>query len=452
MAYRDTVQAMYVAYYGRPADPAGIDYWSGLLDQVGGDPRAISQAFGDSQEFIDNYGGLSDEDLVKGLYLQLFDRSPDSEGLGFYVNELQSGAMSLADIALAIAEGAQGADAVAWQAKLAAADAFTTSLADTTGGQQAYGGDVSDIKAFIAGVTAMGSFSQEEVEALVEATVAEAAAAYHEAIQALFVAYYGRPGDPDGLGFWAQQALASGGDLSSIVQAFGNSEEYTESLGGLGEAEQVGVVFQQLFGRDPDEEGLDFYVGHLEAGNLSLADIALTVASGAQGDDADILAARVSFAESYTSTLNTQARLDEFASPQGQAAVKAALGRVFSDADADAELEALRGEPEVIELDLLESTDETPFLFDAGSASFLFIDDVAEQSHTWIENFSADDTLQLQGVTAEDVRLSVYDQTTHIEFDDGQGTVSQIALVGVAGFFTSVDEFNAADLGDITFA
>uniref|UniRef100_UPI0026130D0D DUF4214 domain-containing protein n=1 Tax=uncultured Halomonas sp. TaxID=173971 RepID=UPI0026130D0D len=82
MAYRDTVQAMYVAYYGRPADPAGIDYWSGLLDQVGGDPRAISQAFGDSQEFIDNYGGLSDEDLVKGLYLQLFDRSPDSEGLG----------------------------------------------------------------------------------------------------------------------------------------------------------------------------------------------------------------------------------------------------------------------------------------------------------------------------------------------------------------------------------
>lgn len=452
MAYRDDVQAMYVAYYGRPADPAGIEYWSGLLAQAGGDPRSISQAFGDSQEFIDNYGGLSEPDLVAGLYQQLFDREPDSEGLAFYVNELQSGAMSLADIALAIARGAQGADAVAWQAKLAAADAFTAGLANTAGGQQAYGGDVSDIKAFIAGVTGMGSFTPQGVEALVEATVAEAAAAYHEEIQTLFVAYYGRPGDPDGLGFWAQQALASGGDLSSIVQAFGSSEEYTQTLGGLSEGEQVGVIFQQLFGRDPDAEGLAFYVGHLEAGNLSLADIALTVATGAQGNDADVLAARVGFAEAYTNTLNTQEKLSEFASPQGQAAVKAALGRIFAEADVDGELAGLRGEPETVALDALESTDATPFLFDAGSDSFLFVDDVAEQSHTWIENFSADDSLQLVGVAAEDVRLSVYDDATHLEFDDGQGTVSQIALVGVAGFHTSVDEFNAADLGDITFA
>lgn len=452
MAFRDDVQAMYVAYYGRPADPAGIEYWAGLLEQAGGDPGSISQSFGDSQEFIDNYGGLSDQELVSGLYRQLFDRDPDSEGLTFYVNELQSGAMSLADIALAIAEGAQGADAVAWQAKLAAADTFTAGLASTPGGQQAYGGDVSAIKAFIAGITGMGSFTQEQVETLVDETVAEAATAYHEEIQTLFVAYYGRPGDPGGVAFWAQQALAKGGDLSSIVEAFGNSDEYTQTLGALSPDDQVAAIFEQLFGREPDTEGKAFYVGHLEAGNLSLADIALTVATGAQGNDADVLAARVGFAKAYTNLLNTQERLDEFASPQGQAAVKAAMARIFSEQDVDDEISDFLGEPELVDMDALESTDETPFLFDADGDNFVFVDDVAEQSHTWIENFSDDDAIQLIGVLEEDVRLSVYDDATHIEFDNGQGTVSQIALVGVAGFYTSVDEFNASSLGDITFA
>ncbi|CAM3443502.1 hypothetical protein [Halomonas lysinitropha] len=62
--------------------------------------------------------------------------------------------------------------------------------------------------------------------------IAETATAYHSDIQQLFVAYYGRPGDPGGVAFWARQALAKDGDLAEIVQAFGSYEEYIQSLGG----------------------------------------------------------------------------------------------------------------------------------------------------------------------------------------------------------------------------
>ena len=30
------VQQMYVAYYGRPGDPAGVEYWANRLAKVGG--------------------------------------------------------------------------------------------------------------------------------------------------------------------------------------------------------------------------------------------------------------------------------------------------------------------------------------------------------------------------------------------------------------------------------
>ena len=42
----NTIQSLYVAYYGRPADPAGLEFWANLLDQAEGDLSGIINAFG----------------------------------------------------------------------------------------------------------------------------------------------------------------------------------------------------------------------------------------------------------------------------------------------------------------------------------------------------------------------------------------------------------------------
>ncbi len=84
---------------------------------------------------------------------------------------------------------------------------------------------------------------------------------------------------------------------------------------------------------------------------------------------------------------------------------------------------------------------------------YVLFDSVEAASNTAISGYSADDTLVLEGVSAEDVRVSVFEGNTLLQFDDGEGAVSQITLVGVDGFFTSVAAFNAASgLGEITFA
>ena len=48
--YDSTINAFYVAFYGRPADPAGLAYWSQQLAQANGDFSVIKEAFATSQE------------------------------------------------------------------------------------------------------------------------------------------------------------------------------------------------------------------------------------------------------------------------------------------------------------------------------------------------------------------------------------------------------------------
>jgi hypothetical protein len=77
------------------------------------------------------------------------------------------------------------------------------------------------------------------------------------------------------------------------------------------------------------------------------------------------------------------------------------------------------------------------------------------QSFTEVTNFGADDELRVTGASAADTDVFVADGDTTIEVTNGTET-STVTLVGVSGFFTSVDQFNdgafAGGDGDITFA
>ncbi len=114
-----TVLDAYVAYYGRPADSAGLDFWAGKLDQENGNLDAIIAAFGTSPEFEARFGNLSNTELVENIYQQLFNRAPDQAGLNFYVGELDSQFRTLQSIALDVLNGAQNDDLLILQNKRA---------------------------------------------------------------------------------------------------------------------------------------------------------------------------------------------------------------------------------------------------------------------------------------------------------------------------------------------
>ncbi len=128
---RDDVQKAYVAYYGRPADPAGLSYWAVRMDAEGQSLIAIIGAFATSNEFNQRYDGLDYPALVTRIYQQILERNPDAAGLAYYVGELQAGHRTLESIALDILNGARNApDATVVANRLDVAAYYTTKVAD----------------------------------------------------------------------------------------------------------------------------------------------------------------------------------------------------------------------------------------------------------------------------------------------------------------------------------
>ena len=78
------LQELYVAYFGRAADPSGLDYWT---------TKGISTAdfaahMHDQPEFKSVYGSLSTESQVNQIYKNLFDRTADTAGLTYWTKEI----------------------------------------------------------------------------------------------------------------------------------------------------------------------------------------------------------------------------------------------------------------------------------------------------------------------------------------------------------------------------
>jgi hypothetical protein len=148
----DQIQNLYIAFYGRPAEPAGREYWADQLEAAGGDLSAIINAFAASAEYDDQYGSLTNEELVNALYQQILDRDAEQAGLDYYVGELEAGNITKGEVALAILNGATGDDATTMANRKAVADAFTAAVA---AGDKEYGDDqIPAAKALLAGVGA----------------------------------------------------------------------------------------------------------------------------------------------------------------------------------------------------------------------------------------------------------------------------------------------------------
>jgi len=132
--YTEQVQAMYIAYYSRPGDPGGVAYWAKRLEQSNGDSSAIINQFGNSAEYTDRLAGKDSEELINNIFVNLFGRDADAGGLVFYKNKLESGAITLASIALNISNGVSpgSVDAAIIDNKIDVAAAYTAFVDETS--------------------------------------------------------------------------------------------------------------------------------------------------------------------------------------------------------------------------------------------------------------------------------------------------------------------------------
>ena len=156
LGYADDVQKMYIAYYGRAGDPAGIAFWAGKLEAQAGNLTSIIEFFGNSEEYDNRFSSRESSQLVENIYQQLFGHSADPTGLNFYTARLDSGDYTLASIALEIANGIQvdTEDETIYNNKLTVANRFTSVVEES---KVVY--DADDLDAVVALLASVGSAS-----------------------------------------------------------------------------------------------------------------------------------------------------------------------------------------------------------------------------------------------------------------------------------------------------
>lgn len=147
-----TIQGIYLALFGRPADPIGLTFFNNATNN-GADLAAIGD-LSSTPEYQNRFVGQTPVQIINSIYISLFGRPAELEGLTFFANALANGTFTINNIAIAILDGAQGSDLVTVNNKIAAANAFTAAI-DTPEELVGYQGEAAAAsgRAFISTVT-----------------------------------------------------------------------------------------------------------------------------------------------------------------------------------------------------------------------------------------------------------------------------------------------------------
>jgi len=127
MGMREDVAKLYVATFNRAPDTAGLDYW---VNSSGLSLEGIAASFFEQPETQALYSDGSDHlNFVNSVYANLFNRTPDTGGLDYWVNELATGSINRQKFILAVINGAQdtaaGLDATTLTNKMNTGLAYT---------------------------------------------------------------------------------------------------------------------------------------------------------------------------------------------------------------------------------------------------------------------------------------------------------------------------------------
>ncbi|MCD2514794.1 DUF4214 domain-containing protein [Massilia sp. G4R7] len=175
----------------------------------------------------------------------------------------------------------------------------------------------------------------------------------HEAaVQRLYLAYFGRAADPDGLAFYTgvSQRLQLVADTGALYWRYGVDSGVRAVLDGMAQSREAGalyssdhratvaMMYRNLFNREPDPGGLAFWSDLLARGVFTRGQVPVALLSTASIDDLTVFDRKASLAAAFTRALDTPERAAHYSGDAAVAALRAVLGKV--DANTSAAQEA----------------------------------------------------------------------------------------------------------------
>ncbi|MBD0273537.1 MAG: DUF4214 domain-containing protein, partial [Acetobacteraceae bacterium] len=100
------VARLYDTVFGRSPDAPGLVAWKDAIEGGRATLTQVADAFTKSAEFQTQYGNLGNREFANALYVNTLDRPADQAGLDHWTGVLNAG-VSRADVVLAFSESAE---------------------------------------------------------------------------------------------------------------------------------------------------------------------------------------------------------------------------------------------------------------------------------------------------------------------------------------------------------
>jgi hypothetical protein len=155
------VQKIFIAYLGRPAAPAGLEYFANYMDTNNEQGKLI--LFDDlyySAEAEALYSTSTLSEQINQFYQFMFSRDALSGGLNYWINQINGGFFTVPASAAYIADAASGEDMAVLDAKQVAASKLTCAIGDDASKLSAFQANLAGARASLAGIA-----TAEEAEA-----------------------------------------------------------------------------------------------------------------------------------------------------------------------------------------------------------------------------------------------------------------------------------------------
>lgn len=151
---------------------------------------------------------------------------------------------------------------------------------------------------------------------------------YANDVQKLYIAYFNRPADVVGLAYWEEQITNNGGSTAAVANAFSASAEYKALYDGKSSAQIVEAIYQNLFGRAAETDGLIYWATRLENGTFNVGNIAVSILVGAQNDDKKVIDNKTTAAVAFTTAMDTSAEIIAYSGTAAAAVARTWLATV----------------------------------------------------------------------------------------------------------------------------
>ncbi|MBE2262180.1 MAG: DUF4214 domain-containing protein [Burkholderiaceae bacterium] len=210
-----------------------------------------------------------------------------------------------------------------------------------------------------------------------------------------YLAYFGRPPDLTGLGYFSNKTEAE------VIATFSASPESQNLFGSLPIPQQINAIYNNLFNRDAEPAGLEYWTTQLTLGNITLAEASMAILRGAQGTDAQTVTAKYNAQVAFTDALDTSAEIAAYSGTEAADDGRAFLATVdYQNIPTNAEVQAAvlvatTPNPPVTPVPTLDIAVSSTTVNEGGTVVFTVVTTNVAAGTTYVYN--------LDGVSAADI-------------------------------------------------